>query len=114
MDGQGAMSKSSGIQEKTFIVESDDASRMEESDDEHNSWCELCGDGGELILCDRYVSDTEFGAGIQVGCGHEKNVLLKTDRCARSYHLECLDVKSAECLPDPYHCPVCLGTIVCS
>ena len=30
MDGQGAMSKSSGIQEKTFIVESDVALRAEQ------------------------------------------------------------------------------------
>ena len=44
--------------------------------------CEICDDGGKLILC---------------------------DKCARGWHAKCLQVDSVKQLPDPWHCRECPG-----
>jgi hypothetical protein len=49
----------------------------------HGGWeCELCGDGGKLILC---------------------------DKCGRGWHAKCLEVDSVRQLPDPWLCRECPG-----
>ena len=44
--------------------------------------CEICDDGGKLILC---------------------------DNCGRGWHAKCLEVDSVKQLPDPWHCRECPG-----
>ena len=44
--------------------------------------CELCLEGGSLALC---------------------------DKCGRGWHAECLKCQSADDLPDPWYCRVCVG-----
>ena len=54
------------------------------ADTEGNEYCEVCGQGGELVVC---------------------------DMCPCAYHgLECLGSK-VEDLPDPYSCPKCTGDL---
>jgi hypothetical protein len=60
------------------------AQEVGDMDDRNNDYCEVCGDGGELICC---------------------------DVCERAYHgPECLDATANE-LADPYKCPSCCGTL---
>ena len=44
--------------------------------------CEICDDGGKLILC---------------------------DNCGRGWHAKCLEIDSVKQLPDPWHCRECPG-----
>jgi hypothetical protein len=52
--------------------------------DGHKDYCEIIGKVGELVMC---------------------------DFCESCYLPECLGVKTAEELPDPYKCPKCCGKL---
>ena len=68
--------------------EEDEDDAEEEDDDEeedgHKDYCEISGKGGELVMC---------------------------DFCECCYLPECLGVKTADELPDPYKCPKCCGKL---
>ncbi len=66
--------------------EEEEASSLEDDSDEdgHKDYCEISGKGGELVMC---------------------------DFCECCYLPECLGVKTAEELPDPYKCPKCCGKL---
>lgn len=54
----------------------------EETDDQHQDYCEVCEESGELLLC---------------------------DTCTLSYHLQCLDPPLDEAPQGEWSCPKCVS-----
>lgn len=69
----------------TFCPSSSDAEDGDGYETDHQDYCEVCQQGGEIILC---------------------------DTCPRAYHLVCLDPELEKAPEGKWSCPHCVSTLV--